>query len=383
MTAGPDWHDESFPELRPGPPWVMEEMIAAGPALAEPLLGAEIAGVREVAEAIAAASGRGELVVVTGCGTSEHAACAVAAVLRAARPSGGSPPAVIARNALDEAVDPWAAGVCLGVSHDGGTRATMLALEAARARGAVTALLTARAGAQAAATADITIVTPAVDRSWCHTLAYDSAILAGAAIARELGLAGVEAEPAAALLARHGELAQQAHRPAEALAGRRVIVAVGTGADHVTARELALKIAEGARQATVAFDVETILHGHLAGHEADSGLVLVALGAGERVRRRAGLVASAVAEIGMPVAALLSPEADAELAGELTPAGRIVVGPPPGLDATLYALAGGAVALQVLTLALAHARGTNPDLIRREEAPYRAAAQAAEQSTDW
>jgi hypothetical protein len=36
----------------------------------------------------------------------------------------------------------------------------------------------------------------------------------------------------------------------------------------------------------------------------------------------------------------------------------------------------GAIALQLLTLALVHERGTNPDLIRREEPAYRAAAEA-------
>jgi hypothetical protein len=39
--------------------------------------------------------------------------------------------------------------------------------------------------------------------------------------------------------------------------------------------------------------------------------------------------------------------------------------------------------LQTLTLELAHTRRTNPDLIRREQAPYRNAAQAAENSGDW
>jgi hypothetical protein len=36
------------------------------------------------------------------------------------------------------------------------------------------------------------------------------------------------------------------------------------------------------------------------------------------------------------------------------------------------------VPLQLLTLELAHALGTNPDLIRREQAPYREAARIAE-----
>ena len=55
----------------------------------------------------------------------------------------------------------------------------------------------------------------------------------------------------------------------------------------------------------------------------------------------------------------------------MTPAGRIIL--PTGADALppLRALLGGAAALQRLTLAMAAEAGVNPDLIRREEAPYR------------
>jgi hypothetical protein len=42
------------------------------------------------------------------------------------------------------------------------------------------------------------------------------------------------------------------------------------------------------------------------------------------------------------------------------------------------ALLSGAIAAQLLTLELVHALGTNPDLIRREEPAYAAAAAAAE-----
>jgi hypothetical protein len=37
----------------------------------------------------------------------------------------------------------------------------------------------------------------------------------------------------------------------------------------------------------------------------------------------------------------------------------------------------------MVTLELAHSRQTNPDLIRREQAPYRRAAEEAESSADW
>ena len=45
--------------------------------------------------------------------------------------------------------------------------------------------------------------------------------------------------------------------------------------------------------------------------------------------------------------------------------------------------AAGAVALQLLTLELAHLVGTNPDLIRREQRAYREAAAVAETRADW
>jgi hypothetical protein len=44
-------------------------------------------------------------------------------------------------------------------------------------------------------------------------------------------------------------------------------------------------------------------------------------------------------------------------------------------------LVDGALAAQHLTLALAHEAGTNPDLIRREEDPYREAAALARTGT--
>ena len=42
-----------------------------------------------------------------------------------------------------------------------------------------------------------------------------------------------------------------------------------------------------------------------------------------------------------------------------------------------HPLLAGAIALQLLTLELVHVKGTNPDLIRREQPAYKAAADAA------
>jgi glutamine---fructose-6-phosphate transaminase (isomerizing) len=367
----PAWLTDDFPELRPGPPWVMEEMMARQPELVAPILAAP--GAAEIA---AAARGAG-VVTVTGCGTSEHAAHGIAALLSAAL----GPGRVRALSAFSAALAP-APGLCIGVSHEGGTRATRLALEAARAAGAQTALVTANAEAELRQVAGQVLVTPFTDCAWCHTVGYTTALLAGAAIARELGLERVDADAAAALLggAQRGPEAAQI---AAALAGARVILCAGAGADHVTARELALKLAEGARMPTAGLELETVLHGQLAGHEPPDALVLVGFADDERVARRGALVAAATRRLGLPTAALLSPAAAARMPGGLTGGGRLVSVAAQGLEPTLAALLAGAAALQALTLELAHARGVNPDLIRREEEPYRRAAAAAEGDRAW
>jgi glutamine---fructose-6-phosphate transaminase (isomerizing) len=346
------------PELRAGPPWVTEEMVAAQPALARALLDSPPEGLPSFAAAVREASEAGMPVSVVGCGTSEHGAMAIAELLSAAL-GGGWPSAVVSRQSLDAAERPQRGGVCIAVSHDGGTYATTLALEAAAAGGATTAVVTAVPDGPTAAAAEIVLETPMHDDSWCHTVAYNSSILCGAALARELGMADVGGATAAELLS------DVAAPDAAPLADSARVICAGAGLDYITARELALKLAEGARIPTAALHLETLLHGHLAGEDAGTGLVLVDSDrASVRIGLRAGLAARAVGEIGMPVVDLGAP-------------------PATGLAEPVARLLGGAAALQGLTLALVRARGVNPDLIRREEAPYRDAAAVAEGEASW
>jgi glucosamine--fructose-6-phosphate aminotransferase (isomerizing) len=384
--ASPEWLTDAFPELRPGPPWVMEEMVAAQPALVETLLNSPPSDTSAAAEAIAAALKHNRPVIVCGCGTSEHAAHGVAALLSAAVAPQQSV-LVQARPALSAAMDPAPGGACLAVSHDGETRASTLALLAAREAGALTIAITHRRDASVARAAERVLITPRHDDSWCHTLAYTSALAVGAALARGLGPFAAKPDAARELLERATK-STNAASIADPLADRRVVLCAGADADHTTARELALKAAEGARLPTLALELETVLHGQLAAHDPADALILVAItDRPERGRlvRRAGHVARAAAAIGLPVAALLSDTCDRMLAAELTPAGRLVteLADPTLVDPRLAGLLAGAGALQTLTLELAHARHTNPDLIRREQAPYRRAAQEAENSADW
>jgi glucosamine--fructose-6-phosphate aminotransferase (isomerizing) len=348
-----DWHTDEYPELRPGPPWVTEEMVAAQPSAVRRLLDTPPDGVAEVAAAIR----DGGPVTVVGCGTSEHGAMAIAALVDEAL-GREWPPRAASRQSLDAAGRPQRGGVCIAISHDGGTRATTLALEAAAEAGATTALVTNRPGGSASGPAQHLIVTPVHDDSWCHTVAYTSSIAVGAALARELGLAGVDGARAEAVLQ-----AGIGRRPAAAaLTGAERLLCTGIGLDLITARELALKIAEGARVPTAALQLETLLHGHLAGEDESSAAVLVDTDpTADRIERRAAMAAAALGEIGMPVLTLVPAD--------------------EGFRGPVERLLAGAAALQTLTLALAEAHGVNPDLIRREEEPYRRAGSMAE--GDW
>ena len=92
-------------------------------------------------------------------------------------------------------------------------------------------------------------------------------------------------------------------------------------------------------------------------------------------RARQALAAARI--VGLRAAAIVTGDVDAALDSELTPAGRLVVDEAPDLPAPVAALLGSLTPLQLLTERIARVRGTNPDLIRREDPVYRAAAEAA------
>src|SRR6476659_3004091 len=85
LAGAPDpWDYLPTPAIRTGPPWAMAEMIAAEPPLVARIAArvAADSSADRLAAAIRTAAGDREPVLVTGCGTSEHAAQAVAELLR-------------------------------------------------------------------------------------------------------------------------------------------------------------------------------------------------------------------------------------------------------------------------------------------------------------
>ena len=354
----------------------MTEMIAAEPALAERLIHrlTDDEAVARLAAAVRECVAAGRPVLTTGCGTSEHAAQAVATLLSDALdlPTGREVRAVAA---LDLANRPVADALLIAVSHEGGTAITNEALRRARAARARTALLTVGGGSPGADLAELVIATGEQDQSWCHTVGYLSPILAGVVIAARLVGARVDALAIRALLDAAAD-PQAAAGIASALAGSDRLIVVGAGVDLLSARELALKVAEGARMPAMALELETVLHGHLAAASRWTGLVLVATASGPGdgpVAERTARVTAAARSLGVPVGAILSAEMAGALAADQTPAGRIVLAHIGRVSAPAGSLLGSAVALQLLTERLARARGVNPDTLGRED-PAQAAA---------
>lgn len=382
LPGPPDpWASTDTPSHRHGPPYHMTQMIAAEPAIMERILAAGAArgsAAASVAEAVRATLDRGQAIIVTGCGTSEHGAIAVAEVLREA--SGSR--LVSDAQAFELSLDAPSSGLVIGVSHEGATTATNAALSAAHAAGARTALITVSGRSPGAPLADIVIETHELDQSWCHTVGYVSPIAAAVAVAGHL--TGRHVPPAAARdLFRSGltTLAQErAGAIADSFAGIDRLVVLASGADRAAGRELVLKVEEGAWLPAAYRDLETFLHGHLAATGPTTAVVVIATdrrAAADRAKRIRGALAAARV-IGMPAAAILSAGYDPLIPDGLANAGRIVVGDAPDLPAAAAALLGSAPGLQTLTERLARARGINPDPIHRDIDTYRRAADAAD-----
>lgn len=376
-TSG--WYDPAvYPELRSAAPWVMEEMIEAQVMLPQALGDSLASSAPRLVEMMHAAAGAGEPIVVSAVGTSGHSARAVALILNGAMGESavGAGPAE-ARESADEALAPRRRGLCIAISHGGLSTSTVRALAAAREAGAKTALVTAAGDTPARDVADVVLVTPLRDKSYCHTVGYTSPMLAGFYLASAYRQ---QEFPAAGLGRYLGELMTMRTRALEIggeLGKAKRLVTAGSLIDVPTARELALKVAEGAWVPTTMLGVEDTLHGHLVAHDANSALVVVATGGpgADRAAQGAHELLMAARRIGLQTAAILSPDLEGViLSGDVT-AGKLVI-PHAELPELVTSLLGGAVALQLLTIGLVHARKTNPDLLRREQAPYREAVAA-------
>ena len=371
------WHWAERPVDRGGPPWFMTEMIAAEPAFAERLpdpLGADGPG-RRRGPAGRGAPRRGRV----GASRSRSWAAARASTARSASPrscatrgtraglpDGQGPVAV---QAFEASLAPARGGLCIAVSHDGATWATTRALDAARAAGARTAIVTVSGRAPGAQGVDIVLETVERDQSYCHTIGYTSPLLAATAIGA--ALTGEPVDPAAvrALLAAgiddgatrrgrvdrggSGRAAGRSSWSPPARIGRPPASSSSSSRRGPGSRP---RRATSRRSSTATCRRRTR---DRPGPDPDR-----ASGTGERVARaRQALEAAGV--IGIRTAAILSADVSRQLDPSLTPLGRIVVPEAPALPAPV------AVAPRDRDAAPAPGRAAGPG--RRHATPTRSA----------
>ena len=260
---------------------------------------------------------QGARLLFTGCGTSFHAAS-----------TGGD-----AVQALELVLRPDRdADLLVLVSHEA---ETPLTLEAARAWRGPKWLVTGKPDGPIAALCDeVVVATSGIEESWCHTVSYTCAVAAIAALHGE----DVSWLPDAVEVA----LAE----PLPGFGEQERFLVAGAGRDWPTAQEAVLKLREGAWVAAEAYETEQLLHGYLAA--VDESVRAFVLEGDGRAAARARAAVAALRALGCDV--------------DLVPTRHPVV------DVVVF---------QRLAVAIAEARGREPDRIRRHDERWANAAKAA------
>ncbi|GIJ78244.1 SIS domain-containing protein [Micromonospora phaseoli] len=326
------------------------------PAGYERLLSTEhAASIARVAAAVA--ERRPRHVVFTARGTSDHAALYAAYLteIRLGLPAGlASPSAVTLFGARPDLSD----ALVVGVSQSGGSPDLAEVLRAARDSGALTLAVTNAPDSPLATTADLAVdIAAGHERAVAATKTYTAELLALLMLVEGVR-AGDGALPAEVRqdLAALPELAARtlADPTAAQLAPRyrfaAQLVTTGRGYAYPTAREAALKLMETSYLPALAFSGADLLHGPLAMTDPDVP-VLAVVGSGPGGRAM-GEVLPRLGERRADVVVVGSAEVDG--------ATRI---PVPEVDER-YAPLLDILPLQRLALALALARGENPDAPR-------------------
>jgi glucosamine--fructose-6-phosphate aminotransferase (isomerizing) len=266
--------------------------------------------------------------VVTGCGSSFHAASSVP---RVEHRLGGGYGGTRVEHALECVMRPPLADLLVLVSHEGATRLT---LEAARAFEGPKWLVTGKAeGPIAELCEEVIVAAPEIEKSYCHTASYTCAVAALAALVGE-DISWLPDAVAAALEAAREPVSHH----------QRWLVA-GAGRDWATAQEAVLKLREGAHVAAEAHHTEQLLHGHLAA--VDETVRCFVLEGEGRAAERAHDVVAALQELGCETT--------------LVPTRHPVVD---------------IVRFQLLAVELAEARGVDPDMIRLDDPRWKRARES-------
>ena len=347
-------------EQRSSHPYHMHDAILAQPGAFVRVAERNEGPVDELASLMASR----ERVFLAGIGTSHHASLVGEYLMRAY----GGGPDVRTIHSFDFALygpELRQEDCLVAVSHRGAKRYTALALERAREKGCLTALVTGGEGS-GEGRADAVFRTVAQEKSSAHTVSYTSAVAVLALLAGRLGhhRSGSVTMPEELLREEIPEALRVAlgtEEQAAALArenvGRRRIWLVGGGPGAVTATETALKIKETSYLQAEGMPTETMLHGPFQCVEADDLFVLIAPSGAARERTLE--VAELAEEVGVQYLIF----GDGTTETRPAAAGLLRVPEVPEPFSALSCL----VPLQLFAYHLALARGTNPDSFRGDD----------------
>lgn len=352
-------------ELRSQHPYFMyDHMLAQPQAFAEAVVRNE-KGIQDLANQVASC----RRLFLVGTGTSYHAALAAQEIFR----TYGGGLDVRAIPAFDFSVYPPTidkADVAIVLSHRGNKTYSLRSTEMARAKGALTVLVTGMGLAEASRFADRTLETVPQEKSSAHTISYTGAVAVLAALALRVGhlRTGVESLPADFLtstlpkaLAQSLQTEDAARKLAQRLVDRRKIWVTGGGPGAVIAQETALKIKETSYMEVEGLAVETLIHGPCQAADPRDAFILVAPQgpALERLSQFSRQVDAIGAQ-----RALVGDDSVESLTGGSVSCLRVPRVPEPFSALTcLYPL-------QLLTYHLALLKGTNPDSFRKEDPAF-------------
>jgi glutamine---fructose-6-phosphate transaminase (isomerizing) len=359
---------KQMPEMRKAHPYYTYDAIQAQPSLIESVLGDRPA-IERVADAVAEKN----RITFVGIGTSLHAAQIAADWMRELT---GGRLLVHFEQSFELIHHPIAFGsddAVVVITHTGTTTASVEALRAARASGALTIAITGQASGEGVRGADFHIETCEQEVSFAYTKSYTTALAALAILTlrvaeRKKLLTNSNTERTLQLLPslmrQALALEPQVRELAKQLASLSRIDIFGAGAGWATAREAALKIKEACCVAAEGFETEEILHGPFS--EIDSRGAMIGILTGRKTDDRARQILRAAGELKTLRAAVLVPSANHDVSAEHV----LVV---PEVDEWLSAFIH-LVPLQLLTYFTALERGLNPDTGRQDQPAHAAAS---------
>ncbi len=224
--------------------------------------------------------GRPRHLIITGCGTSFHAAIYGARIFQRAF---GPSCVVEAIHAYDLAFGESAprGAVVLGVSHSGATPTTNRALRRARRKGLRTIGLCGLDDSDMEReTSGTWTIGSMHDCSWANTMSYTSQLAAFAALATKIHRESLLGLPQAVrrlpiVVSKTLACEAQVRRLARSVALRERVTILGSELNEVTALEAALKIRETCSLSASGYHTEQFLHGPFLSVDGRESIVML------------------------------------------------------------------------------------------------------------